>query len=83
MDPNFKGKEKDKNLNFYVDVGTWGVEEARNLRISFHAAKERVSVQTQRRWNHCTASEARELQDRGEECEVTFKSYLLCIGYIV
>ena len=40
MDPNFKGKEKDKNLNFYVDVGTWGVEEARNLRISVHVAKK-------------------------------------------
>ena len=70
-----RGKKKDKNLNYYVDVGTWGVEEAQNLRISIHAAKERVSIQTQRRWNHCTASKARVLQDRGEECEVTDKSY--------
>ena len=71
-----RGKKKHINLNYYVDVGTWGVEDARILRISVHGAKKRVSVQTQTRWNHCTASEARVLQDRGEECEVTDKSYL-------
>ena len=44
--------------------------------ISVHAAKERVSVQTQNEVEPCTASEARVFQVRGEQCEVTHTTYL-------